>query len=323
MVKLIPITAPKKEAEDEPQTGKFSLKQLAVFDAVATHGTVSAAADALALTQSATSMALAHLERSLGSPLFERQSKRMLLTAKGHWLRPKVKEVLQDIKLIEAGFAEQQILSGEIKVAVSQTPAEHLFPAVIRNLDADYPALRIDMTVKNTDMVIEGIRNYEYDLGVIESHCLDDSIAQQVWCHDTLTIVASKDHPYAKFQRVSFAQLEQAQWVLRERGSGIRTMFETAIFDHIDKLHVWREYEHVGVIKDLVQHNQYLTCLPWFDVRYEVERGDLVQLAVPALNMKRSLNFIWRADAIDNPLRECIKSEAIKLTRVIEPELSH
>ena len=52
---------------------RYSLKQLAVFDAVADTGSVSLAADKLALTQSATSMSLAQLEKMLGRPLFERQ----------------------------------------------------------------------------------------------------------------------------------------------------------------------------------------------------------------------------------------------------------
>lgn len=54
---------------------RYSLKQLAVFDAVADTGSVSQAADHLSLTQSATSMSLAQLEKMLGRPLFERQGK--------------------------------------------------------------------------------------------------------------------------------------------------------------------------------------------------------------------------------------------------------
>lgn len=70
-------------------TLRYSLKQLAVFDAVADTGSVSQAAEKLALTQSATSMSLAQLEKMLGRPLFERQGKQMALTHWGMWLRPK------------------------------------------------------------------------------------------------------------------------------------------------------------------------------------------------------------------------------------------
>ncbi|MFA0071411.1 LysR family transcriptional regulator, partial [Vibrio breoganii] len=91
---------------------RYSLKQLAVFDAVADSGSVSQAADRLALTQSATSMSLAQLEKMLGRPLFERQGKQMALTHWGMWLRPKAKRLLQDAQQIEMGFYEQHLLSG-------------------------------------------------------------------------------------------------------------------------------------------------------------------------------------------------------------------
>ncbi len=68
---------------------RYSLKQLAVFDTVADCGSVSQAAELLALTQSATSMSLSQLERMLGRPLFERKGKRLILTHWGAWLRPK------------------------------------------------------------------------------------------------------------------------------------------------------------------------------------------------------------------------------------------
>ncbi|QIZ78271.1 LysR substrate-binding domain-containing protein [Ferrimonas lipolytica] len=298
----------------------FSFKQLAVFEAIAKTGNVSQAADELALTQSATSMALMQLEKSLGKPLFERKSKRMALTTWGHWLRPKCKTILHDINQIEASFAEQQILNGDIRVAVSQTAAEHIFPSVIKNIDADYPQLRIALSVKNSEQVIEGIRNYQYDLGVIEGNCDDSQIAQQIWCRDHLMIVASKNHPYARFKRVSLSQLEQAEWVLREQGSGIRAIFEEAIEGHLDQLNVRREFEQIRVIKSLVASGTYLSCLPYFDVKHAIENGNLIELKVPALNMRRSMTFIWRADAIDNPLRDCIKSESLRWIKSMQIE---
>ncbi len=129
---------------------RYSLKQLAVFEAIAATGSVSRAADQLALTQSATSMALSQLEKLLGRPLFERQGKQMQLTYWGAWLRPKARQLLFDAQQIEAGFDGQHIISGDIALIASQTAAEHLIPDLISIIDSDFPELRIDFTVKNT-----------------------------------------------------------------------------------------------------------------------------------------------------------------------------
>ncbi|MGD8231802.1 LysR substrate-binding domain-containing protein [Vibrio sp. TRT 1302] len=294
---------------------RYSLKQLAVFDSVADTGSVSLAADKLALTQSATSMSLAQLEKMLGRPLFERQGKQMALTHWGMWLRPKAKRLLQDAQQIEMGFYEQHLLSGHVKLGASQTPAEHLVPDLISIIDNSFPEMRISLNVKSTDSVIEGVLDYKYDLGIIEGRCDDCRLHQEVWCRDHLTVVAAAHHPFARHETVSLAQLEQARWVLREHGSGTRMIFDSSIHHLIQDLDVWREYEHVPVLRSMVENGQYLTCLPYLDVERFIESGQLVALNVPELSMERTLSFIWRADMIENPLVECIKREGARMMK--------
>lgn len=300
---------------------RYSLKQLAVFEEVACSGSVSKAAEKLALTQSATSMALSQLEKLLGRPLFERQGKRMVLTYWGAWLRPRARQLLFDAQQIESGFDGQHLVSGEIALIASQTAAEHLIPDLISIIDSDFPELRINFKVKNTQRVIDSVRSFESDLGVIEGRCDDSRLQQQVWCHDHLVIVAANHHPYAKLDTVSLAQLEQAKWVLREPGAGTRKIFDSALHGVIDDLDVWREYEQVPVLRTLVSNSSYLSCLPYLDVIKFIERKELVALKVPELNMKRTLSFIWRSDSVDNPLRECIIREAIRMTKARNLEM--
>lgn len=294
---------------------RYSLKQLAVFDAVADTGSVSLAADKLALTQSATSMSLAQLEKMLGRPLFERQGKQMALTHWGMWLRPKAKRLLQDAQQIEMGFYEQHLLSGNLKIGASQTPAEHLVPDLISIIDNSFPEMRISLKVRSTDSVIQGVLDYKHDVGIIEGRCDDNRLNQEVWCRDHLTVVAAAHHPFAKHSTVSLAQLEQAQWVLREHGSGTRKIFDSSIHHLIEDLDVWREYEHVPVLRSMVENGQYLTCLPYLDVERFIDSGQLVALNVPELTMERTLSFIWRADMVENPLVECIKREGARMMK--------
>ncbi|UTV29225.1 LysR substrate-binding domain-containing protein [Photobacterium atrarenae] len=294
---------------------RYSLKQLAVFDEVARTRSVSKAAENLAITQSAASMALSQLERLLGRPLFERQGKQMTMTYWGAWLRPRAKQLLFDAQQIELGFYDQHLVSGEINVAASQTVAEHLLPELISIIDKDFPELRIQLMVSNAQKVINRVRNFECDLGIIEGRCDDSRLVQEVWCHDHLVIIAAPHHPYAKMETVSLAQLEQAKWVLREQGAGTRKSFESALHGVIDDLDVWREYEHISVLRSLVKNGPYLSCLPYLDVVQHIERGELAALKVPELNMQRTLSFIWRADSIENPLRDCIRREAVRMMK--------
>ncbi|MGB5447078.1 MAG: LysR substrate-binding domain-containing protein [Psychromonas sp.] len=294
---------------------KYSLKQLAVFDAVASQESVSAAARILSMTQSAVSMSLSQFENVLDRPLFVRQGNRLILSHWGRWLRPKAKKLLQDAQQIESGLHDQQSISGQFFLSASQTGAKHILPLVISKIDTDFPDLRIELKVENTEHVIQGVIDHEYDMGVIERRNYDQRIHQEDLFEDHLVVFTNPNHPFARYPSVNLAQLEQVKWILRELGSGTRHIFDCAVHGKIDNIHVWKEYESISVIKALVKNGSYLGCLPYMDVVKEVQQGDLVILPTPELDMKRSLSFVWRIDAGENPQRDCIVAEARRLVR--------
>ncbi|TCS38888.1 LysR substrate-binding domain-containing protein [Reinekea marinisedimentorum] len=299
---------------------KYSLKQLSVFDAVASLESVSGAARKLSLTQSAVSMSLSQLESLLGRPLFIRQGNRLVLSHWGEWLRPRARRLLQDAQQIELGLHDHHIISGRFQIGSSQTAGQHLLPDLITKIDTDFPQLRIDLNVRNTNSIIEGVINYEYQLGIIEGRCDDSRVHQERWIDDYLVIVAAPTHPFARHADVSLAQLEQAKWVLRESGAGTRRIFNSAIHGLIDHIDVWKEFEQVAILKAMAIKGPYLTCLPYLDVECDVEKGKLVILHTPQLNMERSLSFIWRNDEVENPLRDCVLSEAHRMAKRRERE---
>ncbi|MBO1896714.1 MULTISPECIES: LysR substrate-binding domain-containing protein [unclassified Shewanella] len=296
---------------------KYSLKQITVFDAVASLESVSAAARKLSMTQSAVSMSLSQLENLLDRPLFIRQGNRLTLSHWGNWLRPKARQLLQDAQQIQFGLHEQHIISGQFKLCSSQTAAEYLLPNLISKIDNDFPELRIDLEVENTEHVVEGLINYDYDLGIIEGRNDDSRLHQEKWIDDHLVVVAAPHHPYANAEKISLAQLEQAKWVLREQGAGTRRIFEGAIHGVLEKLNVWKEYEHVLLLKALVRNGSYLSCLPHITVEQDVAEGKLVIIDTPQLNLQRQLSFVWRNDAGDNPLRDCVLNEARRMSKTL------
>lgn len=285
---------------------KFSLRQLQIFQLIAEHQRVSVAAKVLHMSQSAASMGLAQLEGALGHPLFVRQGRRMELTNYGLWLRPHVHEVLAHCRTIQMGMSGMELVSGQIQLGVSQTPAEHLVPALFCVMDRSFPQLNLKLEVENTEHVIEGLLDYRYDLGIIEGRCDDERIAQQVWCKDELVILASVKHPYSQQETTSLAQLELAQWILREPGAGTREVFDSNIHKYLKQLSVHREYEQVGVILALLERGKYLGCLSRRSVEPWVSSGKLKILNVPELNITREFLFIWRKEEDDNPSRNAI-----------------
>jgi DNA-binding transcriptional LysR family regulator len=289
---------------------KFSLKQLQVFDQIAEHQSVTVAARELNMSQSAVSMALAQLETMLGKPLFLRQGRQMSLSDWGSWLRPQVLQILNQCRTIELGMDQMDIVSGQLELGASQTPAEFLVPTLMSDLDQAYPKLEVTLGVENTEHIIDGLLDYRYDLGIIEGYCDDERLTQAPLCEDELVIIAGIHHPLSGRASVSLSELEKARWVLRERGAGTREIFNHSIHKHLKKLRVHREFDQVEVILAMLRQGEYLSCLSQRVVRNAVEAGELSILSCPQLSMTRDFRFIWRKEDTSHALKQLVMNAA-------------
>src|SRR5277367_5339904 len=106
---------------------RLTLRQLQIFRAVALSGSTTAAADSVALSQSATSSALNELERVLQARLFDRVGKRLLLNDNGRALLPLALGVLDGADHIERAFAAGGVnLAAELRLHASTTVGNYI-----------------------------------------------------------------------------------------------------------------------------------------------------------------------------------------------------
>lgn len=124
----------------------FDLGRLRVLHAVASHGSLAAAAQALHLTPSALSQQMAKLEREAGCALAERQGRRLRLTDEGHALAVHAERILAAVAEASADLDERRgRVLGTVTVGAFPTAVRGLLPAVLRTCAAEYPDLRIHL----------------------------------------------------------------------------------------------------------------------------------------------------------------------------------
>lgn len=105
---------------------KFTLRQIQVFDAIVTCKSTLAAARALKMSQPAVSNALLELEANLGTKLFDRWKRRMVLNEVGKSIIPKAKLILANAKELDNQLLEYpEEISGFIHLGASTTPANY------------------------------------------------------------------------------------------------------------------------------------------------------------------------------------------------------
>lgn len=292
---------------------RYSLRQLAVFVAVARHDNVSLAADSLAMSQSAASTALAELERQFDCRLFDRHGKRLRLNGLGRELLPKAIALLDQAEELEQ-LLGQQDATGSLEIGATLTIGNYLAPQIIGDFLHHHPASRVELHVHNTHQLIDKLVHFELDIGLVEGEVEHPLLEATHWVSDRLSIFCAPSHPLAQGE-VTLERLLAARWIMRERGSGTRGTFEQALRPHLDgpstsvsqRLDIMLELEHTEAIKRAVEARLGIGCISRLALRDAFRRGSLVELPTPWLKLTRAYRFVHHRDRfITQAMREFV-----------------
>jgi DNA-binding transcriptional LysR family regulator len=265
---------------------KLTLRQLEVFLAVAQHGNVSRAAEALSLSQSATSASLTELERQFDVQLFDRVGKRVRINDLGKSVLPRVAEILDRARDLEAALHAQDA-PGELRVGATLTIGNYLGTLIVSDFMQRYPGSKATLDVENTAHIIAKVADFELDLGLVEGRCQHPDIEVIPWGDDALEVFAAPDHPIARKRKLTPEDLAAADWIVREPGSGTRETFDLAVAGVLPEVRIRLELSHTEAIKRAVESGLGIGCISRLALQEAFRRGSLVRLKTPFLKMDR------------------------------------
>ncbi len=271
----------------------ITLRQLEIFRAVAQCGRVTAAAEALHISQPAASMALSELEKHLG-PLFDRhQGACLSLNDSGRALLPKACEMVDRAAEIEQQFTRGALYQeGTLIINSSSTVGNNLMPAIIGDFTDINPGIRIDLKVDNTRQIEQRLLGFEIDMAVVEGICLHPDIEVKTWRSDELIIVCHPTHPLANKENVKLSDLADEPWLLRESGSGTREVFDEVIATRLGAPKVKMVLNRAEAIKQAAADGQGLACISRLAVWRALRKNDLATINVSDLALKRHFYLI-------------------------------
>ena len=208
----------------------MTLEQLRIFIAVAEKQHVTRAANELNLTQSATSAAIAALEARYGIKLFDRIGRGIVLTQTGRDFLIEARAVLARAKDATQVLNDLAGLKrGSLSIAASQTIGNYWLPPRIQSFHAAYPGVELRLAISNTEQVARMVLEGSADLGFVEGEVEESLLTARKIDGDCLILAVGVRHPWANRAKVSAKDLPTTPWILRERGSGTRSMFEAAL----------------------------------------------------------------------------------------------
>jgi DNA-binding transcriptional LysR family regulator len=284
------------------------LPYLETFAQAAEAGSFTAAARALGLTQAAVSQRIAALEQALGVPLFLRRGGRVLLTEAGQRLHAYARRILAlHAQARQAVTGRAVPVAGDLALAASSVPGEHLLPAALAAFRDHHPHVRVRVTVTDTQAVLDEVARGKAHLGLVGGKGDSPHLEYRPFASDRLALVVPAGHRLARRQRLSLPELGRQPLILREAGSGSRWCLEQALAragKSLQDLQVVLELGSNEAIKDAVRRGLGLAVLSMRAADKELQAGQLHALQVTGLPLVREMLAAWdRRRALPIPAR--------------------
>lgn len=208
---------------------KMNINYLRIFKTVCDEGGVTKASKKLYIAQPSVSLAIKELEKNYEVKLFDRISRKLILTAKGQQLYDYVTDILPLIDEIDEKLREGDQVGGRLRIGSSVTFGNYYLFDIIQALKKEYPDLEFQLTIDSSYAIEELVANNDVDLGVIEGHSHIDNINSRVIMEDDLVFVKSRDFPK---DIGSYDDLNGCEVLLRNLGSAHREIFDGLMKAH-------------------------------------------------------------------------------------------
>lgn len=189
-------------------------RQIEIFRAIMRHGSMTAAAQALAISQPAASKILRHLESRLGYPLFERIGGRLAPTMEAHLLYEDVDRLFREFEVLDTlarTIGEKKI--GLLRIGASPPVAHSLLPRALKGFLADHPTVKIQLSALPKLEIAEALSIGAIDLAVTLSPILAPSVRTEALAEVPVAVVLRADDPLAAHDTLGPADLAERRLI--------------------------------------------------------------------------------------------------------------
>lgn len=258
----------------------MTIRHLKIFVSVAENGKMSTAASKFFISQPAVSQAIKELEDYYGVLLFDRISKKLFITDAGKKLLEYAKNVLAEFDKLEDGMNAFKNVK-TLRIGVTVTVGTNFISRVLAEFK------------ENTKNIETLLLESELDLAVVEGKVKNKELISIPEVDDILVLVCSKNHPFYGKEHITFADLKDVNFVLREPGSGTRELFEKYLEKHKLKINVTWEASSPEVIKQAVINDGCVTVASLRLFEKEIQSGEMYAFKNKTKEWNRSFSVVY------------------------------
>jgi len=271
---------------------------LKTFLSVERHRNYTRAAEELFLSQPAVSRQIHQLESDLGVRLFEQLGKSLHPTDAGRALVREAEQILGDIdRARERVRGVRDGEAGSLRLGASSTPGLYLLPPLLGEFHKDRPGVELQYVVENSLRIERRIIRNELDLGFVGAPLDHEALRMRPLIEDEIVCFASSRRRASRRAR-TIASLEDETWIVREKGSATRRLFEEWLARKGVRLRRTIELECPEAIRSLVRQGIGLSFVSRHGLRGE--KG-LKEVPIRDLHLVRTIYMVRHADKHTTP----------------------
>jgi DNA-binding transcriptional LysR family regulator len=269
----------------------MDLRQLSYFVAVADERQFTRAAERVSVAQPAVSAQIRRLERELGEPLFHRDRRAVTLTAAGDALLPHARAALSAAERGRDTIASLRgMLHGRLRIGVAG-PVDRRLAATLGDFHRAHPAIEIVLTQHHLDPLVSAVADGDVDAAVLGIGV--DPMPPNVRVHqvavEPLVVGVGRRHPLSRRKKVALRELRELPMISLSRGSGLRTLLESACGDAGYVPRIVAETGELASLVDLATEGLGVAVLP----RSAADGADLALLELTRPRLQRRTALAW------------------------------
>jgi DNA-binding transcriptional LysR family regulator len=299
--------------------------QLQLFDTVARVGSMTAAAEALAISQPAVSKQVRQLELTLGVKLFDRHARQLQLTKAGQVLAARTRQAFALLAEAEREMSDLSSLQrGTVFFGATPTLGAYALPEVLVHFRRRFPDIDLKLEIGASAHLAALVADGELDAALSDVLLDSARTTSRHFATETLVIIAARGHPLTRRKSVSAAMVSVEPFVTRETTSASRSFAERAMAARGIQVRATLSLASTEAIKRAVAGELGLAVVPERAVVGEVQSKQLGIVRVPQLALRRPLYITTRRGSRDSramiaflyQLKHSLRGTLPKLRRV-------
>lgn len=256
----------------------MNIEYLEAFMYVVHLESIHKAADALYLSQPTITARIKTLERDLGTQLFLRKGRSMILTEEGKAFIPYAERIIRTYRQGKNLFKKEN-RKNEIVIGANIITSQYFLPFALPLLKKANPELRFKLISASNEILLEKLLQNQIDIAFMRD-TPHRGIHKQELLDNSVRLVVFPGHPFERQNGVTVQQLAAEPLVFFECGAfdwnRVYKLFE------VSKLEPRIEFlvDHLAVAKSFIRSGNGIGFLPYLSIKQELERGELIEIDI-------------------------------------------